>query len=50
MEKDFETFQAEADDGQQWEIDIDGGPTRTTTLAWIAYKAKGDDGVEVTAL
>jgi hypothetical protein len=46
--QDFEAFQAAQDDGQEWEVSFEGGPTRTTSLSWIAYKAMEDPEAEVS--
>lgn len=43
----FEAFTAAAEDGQEWEIDYEDGPTRTTSLSWIAYRAKQDPEADV---
>lgn len=46
----FEDFQAAADDGQEWRIDFDGGETRETTLAAMAWFATKDEDATVTEL
>lgn len=46
----FDDFQADQPEGQQWEIDFEGGSTRITSLSWIAYKAMEDEDAEVTKL
>lgn len=46
----FESFRDSHEDGQEWEVDFEGGPTRTTSLSWIAYRATQDPEAEVTAL
>ena len=50
MEDNFTDFQGDSDDGQEWEVDFDGGPTRTTSISWIAFRAMDDDEAAVTQL